>query len=500
VANISSFTESLLRVVIVLFPLLLAGCEFRHPAKILYDSTHPIICDNDSAEDVYTDELLMALHTAGRIDLRGIITTAGGWTEERFSNAFLAAHGTSAREELVGKAWRSGMTGVPWPLPGSMKEVVAPKTGRVEDTVPNRSPGADLIVAEARRATAEKPLVIVVGGSASTVADAFLLDPTIKDRVIVAWNGGNNWNGEAKPFLWATEIVLRNFNCVLFDLVTETAAPKVDRLSLEKLPDTELRRFMIDKELPHVNLPGGYDYDAAPAIPLITSDYALDVRRYRWSGRDKSGLPILKKDASGNLWRVVRASREVATDAWWSTMMNPASWGTTPAATRSPFGDKPLSVPGRIEAERFDNGGPGVAYLDADRKTSSEGKLREVTTFRVLEHVDFSPVADLETGLAVARMERGEWLDYTLNVTDSGRYRVAARVASIAGGAMRISFDGRDATGRIAVPATRGLQTWRTVELGLVELSRGPKVMSVNVEEGKFTLDWIEISSDGVSP
>jgi hypothetical protein len=487
--------------------LLLGGCElagylgeqvrekFGPPARIPYDHTHPIICDNDSAEDAYTDELLMALHTAGRIDLRGIITTVGGWEEDGLSNAFLAAHSSSAKEKLVAKAWRSGMTGVPWPVPGSLKEVVAPKTGRVEDTVPNRSPGAELIVAEAHRATAEKPLVIVTGGPASTIADAFLLDPTIKDRVIVAWNGSDNWNGNAKPFLWATEIVLRNFTCVLFDSVGESAQASVDKLSLSILPDTELRQFMIDKELPHVHLPGGHDGDAIPAFPLVTSNYVLEIHRYRWSGRNKSGSPILRKDASGNLWRVVRASSQVATNAWWSTMMNPASWGTSPTPTRRPFGDKPLPVPGRIEAERFDNGGPGVAYFDTDRKTSSQQLVRDITTFRVLEHVDFGVAEDTEPGYAVIRTEAGEWLDYTVNVKQAGAFRISARVASSNdGGAFHISFDEKDATDSVAVPSAGGLQSWQTIHIGQVQLSEGAHTMRVHIRHGGFSLNWLEFA------
>ena len=38
-----------------------------------YDRTNPVIYDNDNALDVYTDELVMALASAGEIDLRGMI-------------------------------------------------------------------------------------------------------------------------------------------------------------------------------------------------------------------------------------------------------------------------------------------------------------------------------------------------------------------------------------------------------------------------------------------
>ncbi len=42
---------------------------------IPYSSDNPVIYDNDAHADVYTDELLLALSSAGCIDLRGFITT-----------------------------------------------------------------------------------------------------------------------------------------------------------------------------------------------------------------------------------------------------------------------------------------------------------------------------------------------------------------------------------------------------------------------------------------
>jgi hypothetical protein len=37
-----------------------------------------------------------------------------------------------------------------------------------------------------------------------------------------------------------------------------------------------------------------------------------------------------------------------------------------PVTGQTPFGGTPIALPGRIEAENFDNGGAGVAYADAD--------------------------------------------------------------------------------------------------------------------------------------
>ena len=43
-----------------------------------YDNTCPIIYDNDDADDMYTDEYLLSLVSAGNITLKGMITSSGG--------------------------------------------------------------------------------------------------------------------------------------------------------------------------------------------------------------------------------------------------------------------------------------------------------------------------------------------------------------------------------------------------------------------------------------
>ena len=220
------YAYTLRTIVAVNFLFMLPGCKPRLHSEIPYDHSNPIVYDNDSSEDTYTDELLMALHTAGRIELRGMITTVGGWRDPWEPTDLIARHQISARSELVSKARRSGMTRVPLPVAGPSDSIAEPPSGRIEDTTEQRTGAAKLIVAEAALASAQRPLVVVVGGPVSSIADAFLLDPSIADRVIVAWAGGRNWNGGAEPFHWATEVVLRNFTCVLFDEVMNSAAPR----------------------------------------------------------------------------------------------------------------------------------------------------------------------------------------------------------------------------------------------------------------------------------
>ncbi len=470
-----------------------SGCR-AGPVALPYRAADPVIYDNDSAEDVYTDELVMALQTAHRIDLRGLVTTIGGWKEEPWSpNEVIVRHAISARRELAAKARRSGMPAVPVPVDGVMTELVRPASGRIADTTPLRTPGARLIVAEAHRASPDHPLVILAGGPVSTVADAFLIDPTIADRVVVAWSAGDGWNGQAAPFRWATEIVLRHFRCVLFcEATVERSAPLVEKKALTRLPDTELRQFMIDKALPHVDLPNRHDYDSPPVIPLIADHYVQEVRRYRWSGSDGAGRAVLVPDLTGPIWCVERASRRVATRAWWQAMTDPRAWGAEPRAVAEPFAGRPGSIPGRIEAVKFDEGGPGVAYFDTDLKHFSENLQHPITSFRVLEHVDFARDADTGTRYCVTRTEPGEWMAYTVDVSAPGTYRVVARVAAAQpGGAIRVDFDGTRMIDH-AIPSSGDPQAWESVDLGEVHLRAGRQGLRIGIERGGFELNWLE--------
>ena len=131
-----------------------------------YDNTCPVVYDNDDADDMYTDEYLLSLASAGSITLKGMSTTSGGWSQSLFPDSvFNFQWDLSGRSEIVGKALRSGMSQLPTPVAGSSVALVRPASGVIEDTVPVDTPGARQIIAEAHNATTNKPLVVILGGA-----------------------------------------------------------------------------------------------------------------------------------------------------------------------------------------------------------------------------------------------------------------------------------------------------------------------------------------------
>jgi beta-glucanase (GH16 family) len=129
-----------------------------------------------------------------------------------------------------------------------------------------------------------------------------------------------------------------------------------------------------------------------------------------------------------------------------------------------PFHGAPLDIPGRVEAEDFDNGGEGVAYHDADSGNNG-GQLRtdEDVDIQIASH----------GGHNVGWIEPGEWLEYTILVRAAGYYDVVAAVAAAsAGGTFSLYLDGAPLGPDFSVPATGGWQEWTSLQAS-VELPAG---------------------------
>jgi O-glycosyl hydrolase len=142
---------------------------------------------------------------------------------------------------------------------------------------------------------------------------------------------------------------------------------------------------------------------------------------------------------------------------------------SVPVSGPTPFSGTPVTVPGTIEAEQFDNGGEGVAYHDLTAGNSG-GQYRTTD-------VDIESTTDVNGGYDVGWIYPGEWLNYTINVTTAGAYTLDARVACPgAGGTFHIEISGVAVTGAITIPNTGGWQAWTTVSAP-VQLTAGTKIL-----------------------
>lgn len=133
-----------------------------------------------------------------------------------------------------------------------------------------------------------------------------------------------------------------------------------------------------------------------------------------------------------------------------------------------PFGGTPHVIPGVIEAENFDEGGPGVAYVDREAENQGEKGYRGAT------EVDIEKRPDASNGHGIGWTRTGEWLIYTVEVKEAGTYTVEFPVASHRpGGVFHIEVNGADVTGPIRVPDTGGWDKLQTIKKEGVRLEAG---------------------------
>ena len=146
----------------------------------------------------------------------------------------------------------------------------------------------------------------------------------------------------------------------------------------------------------------------------------------------------------------------------------------------SPWGGTAVSLPGTIQAENYDTyndsadptePGEGFAYNGLGA-TNTSGQ------YRTGDAVSIENCGDAGGGYDVDYTTPGQWLQYTVNVTQSATYSLDVRVASNeAGGSFHVAVDGTTVTGELTAPNTAGWQNYADVTAGGIALTAGTHVI-----------------------
>jgi hypothetical protein len=164
---------------------------------------------------------------------------------------------------------------------------------------------------------------------------------------------------------------------------------------------------------------------------------------------------------------------------------------------QAPFHGTPFTIPGKIEAEDFDEGGMNIAYFVADTGRSSNIYRKNTDVYiRAYRDINYS-----------VQLRDKEWIEYTIDVAKPGKYDISAHLAA---GRRRneneqskfhIEFDGIDKTSSVTVPIStnrstdRSMNRWAMTDVTAsnIELSAGKHIMRFVVENRGFSLDYFEI-------
>ena len=135
-----------------------------------------------------------------------------------------------------------------------------------------------------------------------------------------------------------------------------------------------------------------------------------------------------------------------------------------------------------IDFENYDVGGAGKAYYDMDSKNQG-GEYRE-------DRVDIVKNGD---GFAVGYTQKGEWLEYTVNVQAGGKLPFELSYASgMDNTGIRLFMDDEAITDTLALTGTGDFDTYGTFKgTTTKELTTGEHVLKVLVTSDYVNLDWI---------
>lgn len=295
-----------------------AGSDAPANGALPVSADNTFVVNNDGPMDNWQGELMVLLAATG-IEFAGLIVNdSGAWPD--------LDRNMSGWQGLIEAANGSGIDGLPVPTPSAGPPLVQPSSGEISETEPNHSEGAELIVQAALNATSP-PLVVITGGRLTDVADAYLVEPAIADRVVVVASLGELSeqgatmgipNGDMDP--WATTIVVERLRYVQVSAYYDQLAD-VPSSRVAELPQNTLGDWIAEKRSKVFETPIASDQVAllAAAIP----GFALQVDRSEPDGAtavSEGDTPTLTLDDAGSVWLVSKVDGGLATQTFWDLL------------------------------------------------------------------------------------------------------------------------------------------------------------------------------------
>jgi len=315
------------------FALFVAGCSEQldagstRPRGLLpVDERNPVILTNDGPFDNWLGEYAVLLANEGPRLAAIVVSASPAWPDLKAN--FMGWH------DLVEAARLSGLKHVPEPTASVNSRLTVPASGKIEDTTPNRSDGARWIVdLSAELSLPYRPVVIVTGGALTDIADAYLMDPRIAERVVVISSLGaldaagaamGIPNGEMDP--WADRIVATRFRYIQVSAYYDQLADVPDS-RLANLPNNAFGDWMRAKQ------PKIYDIQvASDQVALLSTwlpGFVVAVQNAAATlpqSADSGMAPRLTLDPSGTNQLVTETAGPLASARLWELLLAPSTF------------------------------------------------------------------------------------------------------------------------------------------------------------------------------
>lgn len=160
---------------------------------------------------------------------------------------------------------------------------------------------------------------------------------------------------------------------------------------------------------------------------------------------------------------------------------------------QGPYEGVAQTLPGTIEMERYDVGGAGYAYNDADDANQGE-------EYRLDEGVDLD--VNGNGGYVLGWTQKGEWFEYTVEVKYDDTYTWEALVASgVESSAFTLYLDDKVISdGSISVPKTGSdWSTYEAISGKTTKLSKGKHILKVGIDADFVNIDYIKFEASNPS-
>lgn len=404
------------------------------------DTASPVIFDNEFWDNGPENEYIWAKASTGILDLRGNIVTDA----MRKNQVTVDAQLTRAKIELR-TATLAGFRNLIEPVEGSRHPLLAASSGRIEDIAVDKSFGSELIVAEALKATPERPLTVIAGGPLTTVANAYLTNPAIASRMVVLAIYPFSINSADSL---AAYVVAKRCRLAVWgrDYVWTGA---LDSALLAKLPGSRLGERLRASTLNSARGGNASFGDIAPAAWLVKPSLWTAAGLFRLE-------PPLQVQAASGLSFDFLDIPKAAND--WRGFQEEffASLGEAEAY-------QPVKLPGVLEAEGY------------GARAGARGALTAVGS-----------APDTAQGDAMGGTA-GASLEWKVAVDSAGTLRLKVRHRSPAGGRLTVT-SGDALIGHIILPAG---PEWTETGADL-SLAAGSQTLRVTWAQGAFELDRIK--------
>jgi Carbohydrate binding module (family 6) len=192
-----------------------------------------------------------------------------------------------------------------------------------------------------------------------------------------------------------------------------------------------------------------------------------------------------------------------------------------PIQQGKPWKPEMQTVPGKLQCEFYDRGAEGVAYHDADSINNGSGKLNpangdSLNEFRMKEGVDISftkahgidnnPFNKIEpelNSLYVGWTQPGEWINYTVKVKETAKYRIGLMYTANGNGTIALDIDGKRAADQLTIISThddrdsiawRQWHHWNRIDsLAEIKIRKGIHVITLHITgNGNMNFDYLE--------